>query len=183
VSADAVHLLRTAALLGERLSVTDLSVVARRPVSAPAASLQEAVTAGIVDGAGCRPGVPASADLACAVREHAGGAARQGGAGTRGLRRSHPARCAAAVRCGAADAGLTKAVAVPGRVRVGDWIRERRLQKCRDALARPAGQFTAISDLARQWGFRNAPSFARSFRAALGMSRREWRNATAAVSA
>jgi DNA-binding CsgD family transcriptional regulator/tetratricopeptide (TPR) repeat protein len=52
VSADAAQLLRIAALLGGRFSVTDLSVVARRPVSALAASLQEAVTAGIVDGAG-----------------------------------------------------------------------------------------------------------------------------------
>ena len=68
-------------------------------------------------------------------------------------------------------------------ISLGDWIRERRLQKCRDALARPAGQFTAIADLARQWGFRDASSFGRSFRAAYGMSPREWRNAAATVSA
>jgi hypothetical protein len=52
VSADTAQLLRTAALLGGRFAVTDLSMVARRPVSALAASLQGAVTAGIVDGAG-----------------------------------------------------------------------------------------------------------------------------------
>jgi AraC-like DNA-binding protein len=62
---------------------------------------------------------------------------------------------------------------------LGDWIRERRLEKCRDALARPAAEFSAISHLARQWGFRDVSSFGRSFRAAYGMSPREWRKAHA----
>jgi DNA-binding CsgD family transcriptional regulator/tetratricopeptide (TPR) repeat protein len=52
VSAETAQLLRTAALLGGRFAVTDLAVVLRRPVSDLAASLQEAVTAGILDGSG-----------------------------------------------------------------------------------------------------------------------------------
>jgi DNA-binding CsgD family transcriptional regulator/tetratricopeptide (TPR) repeat protein len=51
VSAETAQLLRTAALLGGRFAVTDLAVVLRRPVSHLAADLQEAVAAGIVDGA------------------------------------------------------------------------------------------------------------------------------------
>ncbi|MCL2582510.1 MAG: AAA family ATPase [Streptosporangiales bacterium] len=48
VPEDARQLLRTAALLGGTFSVTDLSVMARRSASALAASLQEAVAAGIL---------------------------------------------------------------------------------------------------------------------------------------
>ena len=48
VSGETVQLLRMAALLGGRFAVTDLAVVLRQPVSDLAASLQEAVAAGIV---------------------------------------------------------------------------------------------------------------------------------------
>jgi DNA-binding CsgD family transcriptional regulator/tetratricopeptide (TPR) repeat protein len=52
VAAETAQALRVAALLGRRFTVTDLAVVLRRPVSDLAASLQEAVTAGIVEGSG-----------------------------------------------------------------------------------------------------------------------------------
>ena len=52
VSAETAQLLRTAALLGERFAVTDLSVILRRPVSGLAGNLQEAVAAGIVADSG-----------------------------------------------------------------------------------------------------------------------------------
>jgi DNA-binding CsgD family transcriptional regulator/tetratricopeptide (TPR) repeat protein len=52
VPAETAQMLRTAALLGGRFTVTDLAVVLRRPVSDLAASLQEAVAAGIVAGSG-----------------------------------------------------------------------------------------------------------------------------------
>ena len=64
-----------------------------------------------------------------------------------------------------------------GGISLGDWIRARRLEKCRNALAHPAGQFVSVTHLARQWGFRDASSFGRSFRAAYGLSPREWRAA------
>jgi DNA-binding CsgD family transcriptional regulator len=52
VSAETAQLLRTAALLGGRFTVTDLAVVLRRAVSDLAASMQEAVAAGIVADSG-----------------------------------------------------------------------------------------------------------------------------------
>jgi DNA-binding CsgD family transcriptional regulator/tetratricopeptide (TPR) repeat protein len=52
VSAETAQLLRTAALLGGRFTVTDLAVVLRRPASELAAGLEEAVTAGILIGSG-----------------------------------------------------------------------------------------------------------------------------------
>jgi DNA-binding CsgD family transcriptional regulator len=50
VSAETAQMLRTAALLGGGFAVTDLATVLRRPVSDLAASMQEAATAGIVEG-------------------------------------------------------------------------------------------------------------------------------------
>jgi DNA-binding CsgD family transcriptional regulator/tetratricopeptide (TPR) repeat protein len=52
VSAETAQLLRTAALLGGRFAVTDLAVVLHRSVAGLTASLQEAVTAGVVEGSG-----------------------------------------------------------------------------------------------------------------------------------
>jgi DNA-binding CsgD family transcriptional regulator len=52
VSPDTARVLRSAALLGGRFTVTDLAVVLRQPVSALAAGLQEGVAAGILAGAG-----------------------------------------------------------------------------------------------------------------------------------
>jgi DNA-binding CsgD family transcriptional regulator/tetratricopeptide (TPR) repeat protein len=52
VSAETAQSLRTAALLGGRFAVTDLAAVLRRPVSDLAANLQEAMTAGVVEGSG-----------------------------------------------------------------------------------------------------------------------------------
>ena len=48
VSAGTAQMLRTAALLGGRFTVTDLTVVLRRPASELAAGIQEAVAAGIL---------------------------------------------------------------------------------------------------------------------------------------
>jgi AraC-like DNA-binding protein len=63
-----------------------------------------------------------------------------------------------------------------GGISLGNWIRTHRLEECRNALAHPAGQSIAIAHLARQWGFHDVSSFGRSFRAAYGMSPREWRD-------
>jgi DNA-binding CsgD family transcriptional regulator len=52
VSAQTVEILRTAALLGAKFTVTDLAVLLRRPVSELAAGLQEAVAARILVGSG-----------------------------------------------------------------------------------------------------------------------------------
>jgi len=52
VSAETAPILRTAALLGAKFTVTDLAVLLRRPVSELAAGLQEAVAARILVGSG-----------------------------------------------------------------------------------------------------------------------------------
>ena len=52
VSDETAQMLRTAALLGERFTVTDLAVVLRRPASDLVAGVQEAVAAGILIGSG-----------------------------------------------------------------------------------------------------------------------------------
>ncbi|WP_344845874.1 helix-turn-helix domain-containing protein [Kribbella ginsengisoli] len=66
-------------------------------------------------------------------------------------------------------------VLAEGGISLGGWIREQRLEGCRDDLAR-AGLFTTpIGAIAKRWGFTDPSSFGRSFRAAYGLSPREWR--------
>jgi AraC-like DNA-binding protein len=59
-------------------------------------------------------------------------------------------------------------------VSLGDWIRTHRLAECRKEIG-AAGSLTPLGAVARRWGFTDASSFARMFRAAYGMSPREWR--------
>jgi AraC-like DNA-binding protein len=59
-------------------------------------------------------------------------------------------------------------------ISLGDWIRARRLEDCRKDLA-SAGYGDPIFAVARRWGFTDASSFTRMFRATFGMSPREWR--------
>jgi AraC-like DNA-binding protein len=59
-------------------------------------------------------------------------------------------------------------------VSLGDWIRTHRLAECRKEIG-TAGSVTPLAVVARRWGFTDASSFARMFRAAYGMSPREWR--------
>ena len=61
-------------------------------------------------------------------------------------------------------------------ISLGDWIREHRLEECRNALTHSREQSISITRIAHQWGFRDLSSFGRSFRAAYGMSPREWRD-------
>ena len=63
-----------------------------------------------------------------------------------------------------------------GGISLGDWIRDRRLEASRNALAFPAGSAESIGAIAHRFGFRDASSFGRSFRAAYGISPREWRD-------
>ena len=59
-------------------------------------------------------------------------------------------------------------------ISLGDWIRARRLEECRKDLA-SAGYGDPVFAVARRWGFTDASSFTRMFRATFGMSPREWR--------
>jgi AraC-like DNA-binding protein len=58
---------------------------------------------------------------------------------------------------------------------LGEWIRIQRLEGCRRDLAQPGRNVQTISFIAHRWGFGDATNFSRNFRAAFGMSPREWR--------
>jgi AraC-like DNA-binding protein len=54
-------------------------------------------------------------------------------------------------------------------------IRERRLEKCRRDLLAPASRAKAVSAIGAHWGFLDAAHFSRAFKAAYGVSPREYR--------
>ncbi|MFC0678557.1 helix-turn-helix domain-containing protein [Lysobacter korlensis] len=58
---------------------------------------------------------------------------------------------------------------------LGDWVRSHRLEGCRRELARPDLRDRTIASIAFRWGFRDAATFSRAFKAEFGMSPREWR--------
>jgi len=57
---------------------------------------------------------------------------------------------------------------------VGGWIRMERLERCRRDLLRPAALGVGVAAVARRWGFVSPSHFSRVFRAAYGMTPREW---------
>ncbi|MGW2635711.1 AraC-like ligand-binding domain-containing protein [Streptomyces sp. NPDC001348] len=57
---------------------------------------------------------------------------------------------------------------------VAGWIRTQRLERCRRDLLRPTAHEIGVAGIARRWGFVSASHFSRAFRAAYGMSPREW---------
>jgi AraC-like DNA-binding protein len=63
----------------------------------------------------------------------------------------------------------------PEQVGVREWIRQRRLQQCAKELADPACAHEGIFGIALRWGFANPAHFSRCFRAAFGVSPREYR--------
>jgi AraC-like DNA-binding protein len=58
---------------------------------------------------------------------------------------------------------------------IGQWIMTARLEGARAELAR-CGRSTPVGAVARRWGFVNAAHFARRFRAAYGMTPRDWQH-------
>jgi len=55
------------------------------------------------------------------------------------------------------------------------WIIAQRLDGARDELSLPGSRDRPIAVVARRWGFTDASYFSRRFRAAFGMTPREWR--------
>lgn len=58
---------------------------------------------------------------------------------------------------------------------VADWIRRRRLERCRRDLLDPAHRATPVSAIGMRWGFRDAAHFNRVFRAAYSLPPGEYR--------
>ncbi|GAB1824338.1 AraC-like ligand-binding domain-containing protein [Herbidospora sp. RD11066] len=61
---------------------------------------------------------------------------------------------------------------------VAAWIRERRLERCVRDLRDPLQSCRPVSAIGAQWGFPDASHFSRLFKAAYGLSPRDFRNAT-----
>ncbi|CAN7660434.1 helix-turn-helix domain-containing protein [Caballeronia sp. LjRoot34] len=55
------------------------------------------------------------------------------------------------------------------------WILEKRLARCREALANPTFAGQRIADIAYRWGFVSPSHFSRAFKQQFGMSPREFR--------
>jgi AraC-like DNA-binding protein len=60
-------------------------------------------------------------------------------------------------------------------VTVARLIQQRRLERCARELARAGSAAPTVSAVAQRWGFANPAHFSRVFRAAYGLSPREWR--------
>ncbi|GHE72645.1 AraC-like ligand-binding domain-containing protein [Streptomyces spiralis] len=61
-------------------------------------------------------------------------------------------------------------------ITVSRLIQQRRLEECGRELARRGRTVPTVSAVAQRWGFVNPAHFSRAFRAAYGVSPREWRN-------
>ncbi|MFF5079417.1 helix-turn-helix domain-containing protein [Actinoplanes sp. NPDC000266] len=61
-------------------------------------------------------------------------------------------------------------------IRFGEWVRHNRLERARRDLAVSGHSDTPVAVIARRWGFTDAGHFSRAFRAAYGLSPREWRS-------
>ena len=59
---------------------------------------------------------------------------------------------------------------------VGDWIRERRLERCRNDLTNPELREHTITDIAFRWGFCESAHFSRSFKELFGICPRVFRS-------
>ena len=58
---------------------------------------------------------------------------------------------------------------------VSEWIRERRLERCRSDLANPRLSDSSITDIALRWGFSDSAHFSHCFRKEFGVSPRRFR--------
>ncbi|MFE7526840.1 helix-turn-helix domain-containing protein [Kitasatospora sp. NPDC057542] len=57
---------------------------------------------------------------------------------------------------------------------VGGWVRTQRLERCSRDLLRPMAGELGVAGIARRWGFANSSHFTRAFRAAYGVTPRDW---------
>ncbi|MEU8307125.1 helix-turn-helix domain-containing protein [Actinomadura sp. NPDC048955] len=64
-------------------------------------------------------------------------------------------------------------------ITVAGWVRERRLERCRRDLSDPMLAATPIGAVAARWGFTSPAHFSQAFRAAYGLSPRQFRQSSA----
>ena len=69
---------------------------------------------------------------------------------------------------------LHRVFAAQGRT-LGEWVRERRLQRCRSDISDQRFAAASITEVAFSWGFSDSAHFSRCFRSRFGMSPREFR--------
>jgi AraC-like DNA-binding protein len=62
---------------------------------------------------------------------------------------------------------------------VAEWIRRRRLERCRRDLLDPALRATPVGTIAARWGLHNPAHFSRLFRASYGVPPAEFRRLAA----
>ncbi|WP_369426241.1 helix-turn-helix domain-containing protein [Rhodococcus sp. T2V] len=58
---------------------------------------------------------------------------------------------------------------------VAEWIRKRRLERCKRDLADPTLADVSVMEISARWGFSSSAHFSRTFRTAVGCSPREYR--------
>ena len=110
-------------------------------------------------------------------------------AGSSAVRRAHLSRIEAFVRGRLGDAELDpETIASACRIStrylhelfrdtnqtLGSWIRDQRLDACREALADPSRRQT-VAEIAYLWGFNDQAQFSRAFKARFGAPPREYR--------
>ena len=64
----------------------------------------------------------------------------------------------------------------PEGVTVGEWLRQRRLERCRRDLVDPSQRERTVTAIAARWGFTSPAHFSRLFRDAFGVSPSEYRS-------
>jgi len=58
---------------------------------------------------------------------------------------------------------------------LGQWIREQRLEACRDSL-KDSNNRQTVAEIAYRWGFGDHAQFSRAFKARFGLSPKEFRD-------
>lgn len=61
-------------------------------------------------------------------------------------------------------------------ISLGDWLRQRRLEACRDELAAPGALRSSVAAVGRRWGYPDATNFGRAFKRAFGTTPQQWRS-------
>ncbi|MGW2180461.1 helix-turn-helix domain-containing protein [Streptomyces sp. NPDC001732] len=59
-------------------------------------------------------------------------------------------------------------------ITMGQWVKQRRLDSCKQDLSRPPNRRTTVAAVAHRWGFSSQAHFSRTFKDAYGTSPGQW---------